>query len=148
MWNRLKSVPHLLQEATMKLMQLTLMAICLSLISIPAGCVVEHRREVSSAAAPNTNDKLQGSNRFERNGWVYIHIEGAPDKLGYQHGSLLATEIAELLRVMKPFLEHQSKRDWNFYRESAEKMLWPKMDREYQDEIDGIVAGASAKGVK
>jgi hypothetical protein len=27
-------------------------------------------------------------------------------------------------------------------------MLWPKMDREYQDEIDGIVAGATAEGVK
>jgi len=92
--------------------------------------------------------KLQGGNRLERNGWVYIQIEGAPEKIGYQHGYLLAPEIADLLRVMKPFLQYQSKRDWNFYRDAAEKMLWPKMDKEYQDEIDGIVAGAMAKGVK
>jgi len=95
-----------------------------------------------------TDNKLQGSNRFERNGWIYLHIEGEPEKIGYQHGYLLAAEIADLLRVMKPFLQHQSKRDWNFYREAAEKMLWPKLEKEYQDEIDGIAAGANAKGVK
>ncbi|MCI0339197.1 MAG: C45 family autoproteolytic acyltransferase/hydrolase [Acidobacteria bacterium] len=94
------------------------------------------------------DSKQQGSNRFERNGWIYVHIEGSPEKLGYQHGYLLAEEINDLLRVMKPFLQHQSKRDWNFYRNASEQMLWPKMDKEYQDEIDGIVAGANAKGVK
>ncbi|HKQ75746.1 MAG TPA: C45 family peptidase [Blastocatellia bacterium] len=102
--------------------------------------------EVNVMVTPDK--KLDGARRFERDGWVYVHIEGAPDKIGYQHGSLLSKEIEDLLRVMKPFLERQSKRDWNFYRESAEKMLWPKMDKEYQDEIDGIVAGATAKGVK
>ncbi|MBO0721861.1 MAG: peptidase C45 [Blastocatellia bacterium] len=93
-------------------------------------------------------NRLDGSNRFERNSWIYVHLEGEPETIGFQHGYLLASEIDDLLRVMKPFLQHQSKRDWGFYREAAEKMLWPKMEKEYQGEIDGIVAGANAKGVK
>jgi phospholipase B-like protein len=122
-------------------------AVCLLVAACFSGC--QQSASSSEAPAVATSDKKpDGAKRFERDGWIYVHLEGAPDRIGYQHGSLLSKEIEDLLRVMKPFLERQSKRDWNFYRESAEKMLWPKMDREYQDEIDGIVAGATAKGVK
>ena len=59
----------------------------------------------------------------------------------------LGDEIADLLRVCKPFLEKTTKRDWSFYRQAAEKMLWPRTEPEYQREIDGIVAGLKARGV-
>jgi Phospholipase B len=92
--------------------------------------------------------RMAGSYRLERDGWIYIHLEGTPDQIGYQHGSLLASEIADFLRVIKPYFEKSSKRDWNFYRDAAEKMLWNAIDPQYQREIDGIVAGAVAKGVE
>ncbi|HEX3449547.1 MAG TPA: C45 family peptidase [Isosphaeraceae bacterium] len=92
--------------------------------------------------------RMAGSYRLERDGWIYIHLEGTPDQIGYQHGSLLASEIADFLRVIKPYLEKSSKRDWNFYRDAAEKMLWNAIDPQYQREIDGIVAGVVAKGVE
>ena len=38
------------------------------------------------------DDRLKGSYRFERNGWIYVHLEGSPGQIGYQHGSLLARE--------------------------------------------------------
>jgi len=28
------------------------------------------------------DDRLKGSYRFERNGWVYVHLEGAPEQIG------------------------------------------------------------------
>jgi hypothetical protein len=106
----------------------------------------------SSAVGADTSavdsSRLAGSYRFERDGWIYVHLEGTPDQLGYQHGTLLASEIADFLRVIKPFFENSTKRDWNFYREAAEKMLWKAIDREYQREIDGIVAGLEARGVR
>jgi hypothetical protein len=91
-------------------------------------------------------DTLKGSARVEQNGWIFVHLEGPPSQLGYQHGYLLAAEIADLLRVEKPMLQHATKRDWNFYRDAAERVLWPKTDPEYQQEIDGIVAGLTAHG--
>ena len=68
--------------------------------------------------------RLQGSYRFERDGWIYVHLEGSPEQIGFQHGSLLADEIADFLRVIKPFLEKSTKRDWSFYRQASETMLW------------------------
>lgn len=104
---------------------------------------------VSSASfGVGADELLQGSYRFERNGWIYVHLEGPPDRLGYQHGYLLAPETADLLRVLKPFLQHTTKRNWDFYRQAGEEILWPKIDVEFQREIDGIVAGLAARGVK
>ena len=103
-------------------------------------------RPISGKSA--SADNMQGSYRFERNGWIYVHVEGPPERMGYQHGYLLAHEIADLLSVIKPMWMHTTHRDWKFYRQTAEQMLWPKIDAEYQHEIDGIVAGMNARGVK
>ncbi|HEY5073274.1 MAG TPA: C45 family autoproteolytic acyltransferase/hydrolase, partial [Pyrinomonadaceae bacterium] len=97
---------------------------------------------------PAEDDRLKGSYRFERNGWIYVHLEGAPEQIGYQHGRLLAKETEDLLRVLKPFLHHETKRDWEFYRKASRDILWPKIDSEFQREIDGIVKGLNDGGVK
>src|ERR1700738_3953992 len=69
------------------------------------------------------DDRLKGSYRVESNGWIYVHLEGAPEQIGYQHGKLLAKEIDDLLRVLKPFLHHETKRDWEFYRTASRDIL-------------------------
>lgn len=94
------------------------------------------------------DDRLKGSYRLERNGWIYVHLEGSPEQIGYQHGKLLAKEIADLLRVTKPFLEHETRRKWDFYRKAGQDILWPKIDSEYQRELDGIVNGLNDSRVK
>jgi Phospholipase B len=94
----------------------------------------------------DTGKMMRGS-RADKNGWIFVHLEGSPPQVGYQHGYLLAPEIADLLGVCKPYLEKTTKRDWNFYRQAAEQMLWPRTDPEYQREIDGIVAGLKARNV-
>ncbi len=91
--------------------------------------------------------RLQGGARFERNGWIYVRLSGPPETIGFQHGYLLAPEIKALLGVVEPYLAHSTKHDWQFYRDASEKILWPKIDREYQDEIVGIVNGLAARGV-
>ena len=90
--------------------------------------------------------RLEGSRRFERDGWIYVHLEGSPERLGYQHGYLLADEISDLLRVTAPFLERTTHRDWSFYRKASEETLWKGVDDEYRREIDAIVEGMAAKG--
>lgn len=94
------------------------------------------------------DDRLKGSYRFERNGWIYVHLEGSPEQIGYQHGKLLAKEIEDLLRVTKPFLQHETRRNWDFYRKAAQDILWAKIESEYQRELDGIVKGLNDSGVK
>ena len=40
---------------------------------------------------------------------------------------------------------HETKRDWAFFRKAAHEMLWPKIDEEYQQELQGIVDGLRAR---
>jgi hypothetical protein len=86
-------------------------------------------------------DSLKNAFRENKNGWIYVHLEGDPSTIGYQHGSLLYGAIDTNLRMMSYFLEHETHRDWAFYRRCAHNFLWDKLDREYKDEINGIVAG-------
>ena len=38
--------------------------------------------------------------RYPQSGWIVLHIEGEPYERGYQHGSLLAPEIADYLKTL------------------------------------------------
>jgi len=97
------------------------------------------------SAAPDP--RLQGAYRFERGGWTYVHLEGSPEHIGFQHGYLLASEIADALEAVKLEDTHTTRRDWEFFRKAAHEMLWPKIDAEYQQELGGIVEGLKARGV-
>src|SRR5665811_1917608 len=79
--------------------------------------------------------RLLKASRQDIAGWIYIHLEGSPKQIGYQHGFLLANEIDDALKMMAYSLEHSTKKNWDFYREAVKRMFWPKMDKEYQDEI-------------
>jgi hypothetical protein len=103
---------------------------------------------LAAPMAAQDQAKLQGSYRMSRGGWIYVHLEGSPERIGYQHGYILSLEIGDLLRVLRPTLMQITGKDWSFYRDAAEKILWPKIDDEYQRELDGIVAGARAHGLK
>jgi len=90
--------------------------------------------------------RLKGAYRFERGGWIYVHLEGAPADIGYQHGYLLAPEIEDGLNVVRTKDVHRTGRDWNFYRATAQNILWPHIDEEYQQELRGIAEGLRARG--
>jgi hypothetical protein len=61
---------------------------------------------------------------------------------------LLAAQIEDTLNVIRLENTHDTQRDWKFFREAAQKMLWPHIDAEYQQELQGIAEGARSKGAK
>jgi len=82
------------------------------------------------------------------NGWTFVHLEGTPSQVGYQHGYLLADEIAEMKQIAELELGHDTKRDWAFFRDAGRTMMWPHVEQEYRDELQGIADGLSARGRK
>ncbi len=100
---------------------------------------------ISSGISP-TDQRLQGAYRFERGGWVYVHLAGSPERIGFQHGYLLAPEIEDAFEAVKLIETHESERDWEFFLKAAREMLWPRIDPEYQEELKGIVEGLRAQG--
>lgn len=90
--------------------------------------------------------RLLHAYRQDKAGWIFVHLEGSPEAIGYQHGYLLANEIDDALHMMSYFLQHSTGKDWNWYRNAAKTLFWSKIDREYQEEIRGIVEGLQARG--
>jgi hypothetical protein len=86
--------------------------------------------------------------RFDHGGWIYVHLEGSPHDIGYQHGYLLASEIGDAFATVRLEMTHDTGRDWDFFRRAARTMLWPKIDPEYQAELRGIVDGLQARKTK
>ncbi len=83
-----------------------------------------------------------------QNGWIFVHLEGKPFDIGYQHGYLLAPEIQDAEKVVVLEQTREGKKDWKFFRNAARDMMWPHIEPEYREELQGISEGLQARGVK
>ncbi len=104
---------------------------------------------VAASRAPKADERLKAAMRRPAvNGWTYVHLEGTPAEIGYQHGYLLATEIQDMQKVFALELTHDNGKDWNFFRDASKNVLWPHVEQEYREEMQGIADGLNAQGVK
>ena len=118
------------------------------LLVIGRGHVAQAANAAPSLSQYSDDPVLAKAYRFERGGRIYVHLEGSPHDIGYQHGWLLASEIADAFQSVRLIATHSSQRDWDFFRRAAREMLWPKIDDEYKAELHGIVDALAAKKVK
>ena len=106
---------------------------------------------ISSASSPRAGTpetELKGAfRRSENNGWTFVHLQGTPHEIGFQNGYLLAPEIADTLKVTILEQTHESKKDWQFFRDAAQNMMWPHIETEYREELQGIADGVNAHSV-
>lgn len=135
-----------------RVLRAALFVVVLSVVS--AGVILTTSREGLRGNSPafstagksvGKDPRLRGAYRFDQAGWVYVHLEGSPRQIGFQHGYLLAPEILDAFQAVRLLDTHETKRDWEFFRKAAREMLWPKLDREYQEELAGIVEGLKAR---
>jgi len=106
------------------------------------------RVKAQSGLANRNDPRLEKSYRFEKAGWTYVHLEGSPAEIGFQHGYLLAPEIEDGLLAIQLYDTRETQRDWEFFRKTAREMLWPHIESEYRQELQGIADGLNARGVK
>jgi hypothetical protein len=98
---------------------------------------------------PSKDARLKGAfRRAETNGWIQVRLQGSPSQIGFQHGYLLAPEIKDAFKILKLELTRDSKKDWMFFRNAAQEVMWPRIDAEYREELQGIADGAKAHGVE
>ena len=101
-----------------------------------------------SALPGGKDSRLKHSfRRPKQNGWTFVHLEGTPAEVGFQHGYWLAAEIDDGLKVIQLEQTHDSKRDWQFFRHKAKDMMWRRIEPEYREELAGIAAGLQARGL-
>ncbi len=100
-----------------------------------------------AAPTPAQQKWLAKAHRHDKAGWIYLHVEGAPRERGFQHGYLLAREIAETIRVTAAQWEHDSSFDWAWLVANTKGFINPAVDAEDRAEMQGIVEGMAAAGV-
>ncbi len=107
---------------------------------------------IVSAGTPSTQQadaSLAGAFRNpEKAGWIFVHLEGTPASLGYQHGYLLTPEIEDAKRAIELSVTHEVKHNWGELRTVAEKYFAPAIPEEYRQELQGIAEGVKAHGSK
>jgi hypothetical protein len=89
---------------------------------------------------------LEKSNCYEKNGWIYIHLEGAPEGRGFQYGYTLSKEIFQALRATEKTWRYQTAMEWSWLVKKAGEIFTPKVDKEIIEELNGMKDGLAAAG--
>jgi len=93
------------------------------------------------------DDRLRGAFRNPaKDGWIFVHLQGTPSEIGFQHGYLLSPEIEDAKRAVELSITHEVQHPWTELRSVSEKIFWPKVPQEYRDELQGIADGLKAHG--
>ena len=104
----------------------------------------------ASACGYKPNPLLSGAYRLEKNGWIFVHLEGTPFQIGYQHGFLLADNLnTSWSAAIHVYWSEEKFGDWWYVaRDITRLYVWRKVPAEYRVEMEGIVAGLRAAGYK
>jgi hypothetical protein len=96
---------------------------------------------------PGSVRRYDAGYRYEQAGWTVLHVEGDPYPRGYQHGRLMAGEIAKyaytLARERNP---KDPAEGWATVRLLTDALFLRKLDREFLEEMKGIADGAADGG--
>ena len=84
---------------------------------------------------------------FEKNGFTYLHLEGDPHTIGYNHGKYLAEKVTRAMSGYDHLTVDRYGFTWNECRVQA-RNYWYFVPQEQRDEIEGIADGAASEGVK
>jgi hypothetical protein len=117
-------------------------AVCCAAVCLLPGPASVRAGELSN----QQRDWLRKARRQDTNGWVYLHIEGTPEERGFQHGYLLAKEIAQAVKTTREEWHHDSGMEWSWLLAKSRRFINPKVDAENRAEIEGIAEGARANG--
>jgi hypothetical protein len=89
---------------------------------------------------------LSKAHRYDKNGWIYLHIEGKPFERGFQRGYLTADEIDEFLKTIAHVQYFNTGKELDYFVKAAARLFKNKVDREYIEEMRGIAAGMNKAG--
>ncbi len=98
---------------------------------------------------PASIERFGRGYRYPRSGWVVLHIEGEPYERGYQHGRLMADEIADYVRSLASLRSVKAPSEgWRDARLTVNAVFLRRYNKEFLEEMKGIADGAAAGGAK
>lgn len=103
-------------------------------------------RESGGPVDSRLEELLAKGYRYDKNGWVCLHIEGGAFERGFQRGFLTADEIDEFLKTMAHVQWFKTGKRIDYFVNAAARLFEGKVSKEYVEEMRGIVAGMRKAG--
>jgi hypothetical protein len=122
-----------------------LLLYCL-LISLTAPTIVSG--QLLTELSEQQKQWLALSEKHEKNGWIYLHIEGSPQSRGFQYGYMLSNEISLGISDTRVNWKHLTGMEWEWLVEHASALFMNKIDSENLAEMEGMVEGMKLAGKK
>jgi hypothetical protein len=137
----------------MKCHQHAVLAASIALAAMPISVRGSGPGPSSTAASfrpdPATIEQFGAGYRYPQAGWIVLHIEGTPYERGFQHGRLMAPEIAGFIRALAEYRSTRAPADaWNDLRLLADALFLRRFDPEFIEEMKGIADGAAGAGAR
>lgn len=83
---------------------------------------------------------------YEKDGWYFLHLEGAAKERGLQYGTLLGSMIEDTIARQKRYFAEVNAYDWDYFKTHAKTMWESNIDAEWIEEMSGIVEGSALQG--
>jgi hypothetical protein len=110
----------------------------------------------AQAVKSTTDPRLNGAYRIDENGWIYVHLQGDPYQIGFQNGYLTWDNLNESWNAWL-YIDYNNGPQygytinytlWDEVEAVCWKYIWPLTPSFLQQEMEGIAAGAEARGLK
>jgi len=89
--------------------------------------------------------KVKNGIRYEKNGWTYISIKGNAKERGYAHGTLLKSELKEIMKMLDFDYMDSYGYSRDFFTDVISELYGPQIKTNYPelyDEMEGIAKGS------
>lgn len=96
-----------------------------------------------------TTDTKNKAVVYERNGWKYVSVKGAPRERGYAYGFACAKEFKDVQKMLKFFMLESYGKHWDFFIKTINdefKEMTKSDFSELYEEMEGIADGCNANG--
>ena len=103
---------------------------------------------VSQGDASQQKQWLSKAYRYDKNGWIFLHIKGAPFERGFQRGYLTANEIEDFNKTFAYVQEFETSEKLDFFVKAAARLFKGKVSKEYVEEMQGMTAGRGRQAKK
>jgi hypothetical protein len=107
---------------------------------------LEEIADITAVVPAETIQRFGKAFRFSDRGWTFLHIEGKPYSRGYQHGYLMAAEIAAYMEKLAVLQNSANPtQGWSQLRLLTDALLLRQYEEEYLLEMRGMADGMNAR---
>jgi hypothetical protein len=88
---------------------------------------------------------MKHKNRVDKDGWIYIHIEGNPKERGIQYGRVIKNELKEIFEMLDYVLYQDTGYKWNYFVDLSDQYLHEIIKEKYSEfyeEMQGVAEGS------